>query len=189
MENFKLSEFAQEGEKILADVKKEFKNLQRDESKLPKVLSDDNAAVKLVLVGQYSAGKSSILKMLTGKDIEIGAKITTQNSTPYEWNGLQIVDTPGIHTEYRLDHDKITYEEINRAALLIFVVTNEGFDRLIAENFRKLAVEQKRAANMILVVNKMDRTALGNPNNNKYSRRTCQKLLRRTLCKICTLRF
>lgn len=162
MENFKLSEFAHEGENILAAVKKEFKNLQRDESKLPKVLSDDNAAVKLVLVGQYGAGKSSILKMLTGKDIEIGAKITTQNSTPYEWNGLQIVDTPGIHTEYRLDHDKITYEEINRAALLIFVVTNEGFDRLIAENFRKLAVEQKRAANMILVVNKMDRTALGN---------------------------
>ncbi len=162
MEQFKFSEFTREGEEILIAVRREFKNLRRDESKLPKALSDDNAAVKLVFVGQYSAGKSSIVKMLTGADVEIGAKITTQAAQAYSWNGLEIIDTPGIHTELRPDHDKITYEKINRAAMLIFVITNEGFDRLTSEHFRNLAIKQKRAANMVLVVNKMDRTALGN---------------------------
>ena len=162
MEKFQLSEFAREGESILNAVRREFKNLKMDESKLPKALSDNDATVKLVFVGQYSAGKSSIVKMLSGADVEIGAKITTQSAKSFFWNGLEIIDTPGIHTEYRLDHDKITYEQINNAAMLIFVITNEGFDRVIGEHFRNLAIKQKRAANMVLVVNKIDRTALGN---------------------------
>ena len=164
MEKFQLSEFSREGEAILTAVHREFKNLKMDESKLPKALSDNDAAVKLVFVGQYSAGKSSIVKMLSGADVEIGAKITTQSAKSFFWNGLEIIDTPGIHTEYRLDHDKITYEQINNAAMLIFVITNEGFDRTIGEHFRNLAIKQKRAANMVLVINKMDRTALGNIN-------------------------
>lgn len=162
MEKFQLSEFAREGESILTAVRREFKNLKMDESKLPKALSDNDATVKLVFVGQYSAGKSSIVKMLSGADVEIGAKITTQSAKSFFWNGLEIIDTPGIHTEYRPDHDKITYEQINNAAMLIFVITNEGFDRVIGEHFRNLAIKQKRATNMVLVVNKMDRTALGN---------------------------
>ena len=100
--------------------------------------------------------------MLTGEDVAIGAAITTQDSTPYEWNGLEIIDTPGIETEIRPDHDEITYEQINHAALLIFVITNEGFSQRMGDHFRKLAIDQKRAANMVLVVNKMDRTARGN---------------------------
>ena len=45
---------------------------------------------------------------------------------------------------------------------MIFVVTNEGFDDRMGNHFRKLAVEQDRGKNMVLVVNKMDRTGLGN---------------------------
>ena len=40
--------------------------------------------IKLVFVGQYSAGKLSIIKMLTSEDVAIGATITTQDSTLYE---------------------------------------------------------------------------------------------------------
>ena len=138
------------------------KRLGLDTSKLPKVFPAESGKIKLVFVGQYSAGKSSIIKMLTGEDVEVGAAITTQNFSSYDWNGLEIVDTPGIHTELRPDHDEITYEQINHAALLIFVITNEGFSQRMGDHFRKLAIEQKRADNMVLVVNKMDRTALGN---------------------------
>ena len=162
MEEFKLVKFTDEGAKILADVKQAFKKLQLDDSKLPKVFSIDNDKIKLVFVGQYSAGKSSIIKMLTGEDVEIGAKITTQCATPYSWNGLEIIDTPGIETKLRPDHDEITKDQISHAALLIFVITNEGFSQHMGDYFRKLAIDQKRAPNMILVVNKMDRTALGN---------------------------
>ena len=162
MENFKLSKFADEGAKLLADVTEEFNRLKIDTSTLPKVFPDDSGKIKLVFVGQYSAGKSSIIKMLTGEEVEIGAAITTQTFTPYEWRGLEIIDTPGIHTELRPDHDEITYNQINHAALLIFVITNEGFSDRMGKHFLNLAVEQQRAKNMVLVVNKMDRTAQGN---------------------------
>ena len=162
MEEFQLSNFTKEGAELLREVTDEFQRLGVDSSRLPKTFPDDSGKIKLVFVGQYSAGKSSIIKMLTGEDVAIGAKITTQSSTPYEWNGLEIIDTPGIHTELRPDHDEITYEQINHAALLIFVITNEGFSQRMGNHFRTLAIEQKRAANMVLVVNKMDRTALGN---------------------------
>ena len=162
MEEFQLSKFTKEGAQLLREVTDEFNRLGIDASNLPKIFPDDCGKIKLVFVGQYSAGKSSIIKMLTGEDVAIGAAITTQDSTPYEWNDLEIIDTPGIHTELRPDHDEITYEQINHAALLIFVITNEGFSQRMGDHFRTLAIDQKRAANMVLVVNKMDRTALGN---------------------------
>ena len=162
MEEFQLSKFTKEGAQLLREVTDEFNRLGIDAANLPKIFPDDSGKIKLVFVWQYSAGKSSIIKMLTGEDVAIGAAITTQDSTPYEWNGLEIVDTPGIHTELRPDHDEITYDQINHAALLIFVITNEGFSQRMGDHFRELAIEQKRAANMVLVVNKMDRTALGN---------------------------
>lgn len=120
-------------------------------------------AIRLVFAGQYSAGKSSILKMLTGRDdIAIGADITTQQAYTYDWNGMEIVDTPGIHTQLRPDHDEISYEAIASADMLVFVVTNELFDSHMAAHFRKLAIDKDKAGEMILVVNKMDRTAEGN---------------------------
>lgn len=122
-----------------------------------------DAPISIVVAGQYSAGKSTIIKMLTGRnDIEIGAKITTQKADIYEWNGLRIVDTPGIHTELRPDHDEISYSEIASADMLIYVITNELFDNYLAEHFRKLAIDKNKAGEMILVVNKMERTAYGN---------------------------
>lgn len=165
MTDFQLENFAQRGEKLLNETRKiftEYKDLKLTEFPLPKNMQPSDGAVKLVFVGQYSAGKSSIIKMLSGIDTEIGAGIKTQEAQSYEWNGLEIIDTPGIHTELRPDHDEKTYYEIDHAALLIFVVTNEGFDDRMGNHFRKLAIEQDRGKNMVLVVNKMDRTALGN---------------------------
>ena len=88
--------------------------------------------IRLVFAGQYSAGKSTIISMLTGRDdIEIGAAITTQDARVFDWNGIEITDTPGIHTKLRHDHDEITYEAIAAADLLVFVITNELFDSYI----------------------------------------------------------
>ena len=122
-----------------------------------------SAAIRLVFAGQYSAGKSSIVKMLTGRqDIIIDADITTQEVHSYDWQGMEIIDTPGIHTQLRPDHDAISYEAIASADMLVFVITNELFDTYIAEHFRKLAIDKDKAGEMILVVNKMDRTSGGN---------------------------
>lgn len=117
-----------------------------------------NTVLNIVFVGQYSAGKSSIIKMLTGsEDIAIGAGITTQDYTPYAWNGIEIVDTPGIQTGLREDHDAITENAIKKADLLVFVITNELFNPTLKAYFKKLAYDMGKAEQMLLVINKMDR--------------------------------
>jgi small GTP-binding protein len=124
------------------------------------IISDDE---KVVFAGQYSAGKSTILRALTGReDVAIGAGITTAQAHIYEWEGIEVVDTPGIHTTVRPDHDEITYRAIAAADLLVFVVTNEMFDSHLAGHFRQLAIERDKAHEMMLVVNKMRRCAMGN---------------------------
>ena len=150
--------------------------LELDIGDLENVVAGAERKVKVVLAGQYSAGKSSIIKMLTGnKEIAIGEAITTQISTVYQWNGVEIMDTPGIATGYRPDHDAIAKQAISQADLLLFVITNEGFDSLLVECFRKLAYElpdiksgqQKgmgKLPEMMLVFNKMDR--FGNTQEN-----------------------
>ena len=165
MAEFQLEEFAQRGSQLLARTRGVFdryRDLIDKISTLPPTMQPSDGAVKLVFVGQYSSGKSSLIKMLSGIDTKIGAAITTDKATAYPWGDLEIVDTPGIETGLRADHDERAYYEIDHAALLIFVVTNEGFDDYMGNHFRKLAVDQKRGRNMVLVVNKMDRAPLGN---------------------------
>ena len=156
---FKIASFAQRSKEL-----KEKVNAALLSAGMEMNICDNNTdSISLVFAGQYSAGKSSILKMLTGRtDIEIGAEITTQIAHTYNWNGIEVVDTPGIHTQLRPDHDAISYKAIASADMLVFVITNELFDSYIGEHFRKLAIDRDKAGEMILVVNKMDRTSLGN---------------------------
>lgn len=131
--------------------------------KVPAEILSSDKSVNLVFAGQYSAGKSSIMKVLTGReDIAIGAGITTEKTHTYDWGGITVVDTPGVHTQLRPDHDEITYRAIAGADLLVFVVTNELFDSHLAKHFRNLAIERDKAHEMMLVVNKMRRCAKGN---------------------------
>lgn len=155
----KIAEFSQRSLQLKAKVQKIFSQAGMELD----IRDNSTSSIRLVFAGQYSAGKSSILKMLTGKtDIAIGAGITTQQALTYNWNGLEVIDTPGIHTELRPDHDEISYEAIASADMLVFVVTNELFDAYIADHFRKLAIDKDKAGEMILVVNKMERAADGN---------------------------
>lgn len=156
---FKIAGFAQRSIELKERARAALKSAGVD----IQIRDNKSDVIRLVFAGQYSAGKSSILKMLTGRaDIAIGADITTQQAHTYDWNGIEVVDTPGIHTQLRPDHDEISYNAIASADMLVFVVTNELFDSYMADHFRKLAIDKDKAGEMILVVNKMDRTAEGN---------------------------
>ncbi len=148
-------------ERVLRDAP--FDKVRELAQRVPGEVAPPDKAVHVVFAGQYSAGKSSILKVMTEReDIDIGAGITTQQVQRLDWNGIKVIDTLGVHTEIRPDHDAITYEAISKADLLVFVVTNELFDAHIAEHFRKLAIEREKAHEMLLVINKMQRHAEGN---------------------------
>lgn len=114
----------------------------------------DEGIIKVVFVGQYSAGKSTIISASTGnRDIKIDADIATDKTTIYDWNSIKLIDTPGLFTE-RKDHDTITYQAIEKADLLVFCLTSMLFDTITIENFKKLAYEKGYRWKMMLVVNK-----------------------------------
>ena len=177
MNEFSLNIYSNKAEELRQETEATFEELNLPTDVLPATMQPDDGAIKLVFVGQYSAGKSSIIKMISGIETEIGAGITTQESHVYKWNDLEIIDTPGIQTGLRADHDEITYDQISKAALLVFVVTNEGFDSHMGAHFRKLAIDQKRGSNMVLIINKMDRAPEGNSANQ-------QQIIRDDICKV-----
>lgn len=163
-----LLEWAAQGNNLLERARKQLSSapsekVQHLAGRIPATILPSDNTVVLVFAGQYSAGKSTIMKVLTGReDIATGGGITTEKANTYDWEGLRVVDTPGIHTELRPDHDEITYRSIADADLLVFVVTNELFEPHLAKHFRKLATERDKAHEMMLVVNKMRRCANGN---------------------------
>ena len=126
-------------------------------SDVPESVAAENngAALTVAFVGQYNAGKSTIISALTGKqDIPIDADVCTDTVTAYDWEGIQLLDTPGIHAGYA-DHDDLTYRTIDRSDLLVFVITGELFEDVIGKHFRDLAFKRDKAREILLVVNKM----------------------------------
>lgn len=110
--------------------------------------------LEIAFVGQYSAGKSTIISAISGnKNIKIGQDITTDIPKAYPWGNLLLIDTPGIYAG-RPEHDKVSIEYMNKADLLVYVITSQGFTSETAENFKKLAFFENRIDKIMLVINK-----------------------------------
>lgn len=125
-------------------------------SDVPTITSPNHGPpLTLAFVGQYNAGKSTIISALTGKrDIPIDTDVCTDTVTGYDWEGIRLLDTPGIHAGYP-EHDELTYQTIDKADLLVFVITSELFDDVIGSHFQDLAFERGKASEILLAVNKM----------------------------------
>ena len=161
-----LSKWTKEYVDLLDEVKNLFQQIDVTDVDLPNSLFDNDKPISIVFAGQYSAGKSTILKALTGlSTIDTGPGITTQKTHTYNWNNIKVIDTPGIHTTLCPDHDEISYKAIAESDMLVYVVTHELFDNFIGENFRKLILDKEKAEETILVVNKM--AAIGNTIENQ----------------------
>lgn len=139
-------------------------NILDDNSEISSELLDDlkniifkkreDEQLKVAFCGQYSAGKSTMISALTGlKNIKIGQGVTTEDVTEYNFNGFSIVDTPGIKAG-REDHDKKSLEYIEKADLLVYVITADGFSDVLMKNFKKMAFEDNYINKMMLVINK-----------------------------------
>ena len=116
---------------------------------------DSSPPLTVAFVGQYNAGKSTIISALTNRqDIKIDDNICTDKVTAYDWNGIKILDTPGIHAGYP-DHDAKTYSAIDKADLLVFVITSGLFDDIIGNHFREICFTRNKASETMLVVNRM----------------------------------
>lgn len=113
----------------------------------------------IAFIGQYNAGKSTIISALTGnKSIKIDADIATDQTKDYAWNNVLLTDTPGISTD-REDHDDITYKKIKESDLLVYCLTSDLFDDIILNNFNKIAFTEMQKNKMMIVINKMSMEA------------------------------
>lgn len=125
----------------------------------------NKSKLNIAFVGQYSSGKSSIIKAMTGnQDIKTGQDIVTDDTTSYPWHDVNLVDTPGIYAG-RADHDLKALDYINKADLLVYTVTIKGFEDNIGKNFRKLAFEENKIDKMMLVLNKSSLEPISNRDN------------------------
>ena len=93
--------------------------------------------IVITFIGQYSAGKSSIVSALTNRnDIKIDADIATSSATEYILDDqIILVDTPGLYTGNH-EHDDITLEAINKADMLVYCITNELFDSITIKDYK-----------------------------------------------------
>lgn len=167
MENIKIKQLNDASLALFSDASKALgssssEKLRTQSKFVPSKFVDEDKKIRIVFVGQYSAGKSSILSILTGKKLEVGQGVTTDKCNFFDWNGIEVVDTPGIHTQKRPDHDEITYKAMSEADLLVFVCTAEGFSEGLGTHFRKLLVEKGKGNEMMLVFNKMEDSEYGN---------------------------
>ena len=167
MNNIYLDRINREALSLFDDTKEAFRksSIEKLNGKVdlvPKRFVDDGKRIRIVFAGQYSAGKSSILSIMTGQQLEIGQGVTTSQCNYLDWNGIEVVDTPGIHTQKRPDHDEITYQAMAEADLIVFVCTAEGFSEGLGKHFRKLLVEKGKGNEMMLVFNKMESSKYGN---------------------------
>lgn len=167
MDKIKIQQLNKASLDLFSDVRKAFASSSSEKLRswsayVPSKFVDDDKKVRIVFVGQYSAGKSSILSILTGQQLEVGQGVTTSKCNFLDWNGIEVVDTPGIHTQKRPDHDEITYNAMSEADLIVFVCTAEGFSEGLGTHFRKLLIEKGKGNEMMLVFNKMEDSKYGN---------------------------
>lgn len=119
----------------------------------------ERGVLNIAFVGEYSAGKTSLISALTGRrDLKISADIATDVCTEYKWSAVHLVDTPGLWTE-RKDHDAITLKAISEADLIVYCLTYSLFDNTTLANFKELAFERNYQRKMLLLVNKMSSEA------------------------------
>lgn len=117
----------------------------------------EDKTIRVVFIGQYTAGKSTIISALTGNnEIVIDSNIATSQTADYSWGGVVLTDTPGLYTENR-EHDERTIDMITRSDLLIYCITSDLFNQYTLEDFEKWAFAQNYAGKMFLVVNKMSK--------------------------------
>lgn len=161
--NFKITELAEKIKQNEKEIIEIYKNSGYFEAAKELVENLNNVAnteqIRVVFIGQYTAGKSTIISALTSnRSIEIDSDIATSITADYKWNGVTLTDTPGLYTENK-EHDDITIDMIKKSNLLIYCITSDLFNQYTLHDFEKWAFEAGYAGKMFLVINKMSKEA------------------------------
>lgn len=114
----------------------------------------DRRKPRLVLTGQFSSGKSTLINALTDNPsmAETGVDVSTDRVTEYEWGReVLVVDTPGVQSGLP-EHDELAEDAIVGADLVLFVMTPDLFDDAGEAHLRDVAIKFAKFDQMLVVV-------------------------------------
>lgn len=117
---------------------------------------DAHSTPLLVFTGQYSSGKSTLIKALTNEaaSVVIGSGVTTDAVEEFDWDGdVRLVDTPGVHAG-RPHHDELAEGALQSADLVLFAVTVELFDDVLTAHLQDVLGRLGKSRQTLIVVTK-----------------------------------
>ncbi len=131
---------------------KHFKNQMCDMKKLEdefisrvgdnlRALKTHSSEFTIIVYGRTMVGKSTLMEILThgeGNSIGKGAQRTTRDVREYHWNGLKILDVPGVGSYDGAADDKVAYDAAKTADLALFLMSNDGVQPVEAAELHKL---------------------------------------------------
>lgn len=128
-----------------------------DGSRLLRLLVvSDHERPQLVLTGQYSSGKSTLVKALTDEaaQVVIDSAVATDKVHTFDWDGLvDLVDTPGVQAGLP-EHDQLAEQALRTADLVLFAVTVDLFDDGSVEHLRHITEDLRKAPQLLIVITK-----------------------------------
>ena len=96
----------------------------------------NDSILHIMLYGAYNAGKSTLVNAILGEEKAKVEDIPTTDSVDYyNWNGMKLLDTPGVNAP--IQHQEITETELTRSSVILFVIregdldSKDVYDRLI----------------------------------------------------------
>ena len=129
------------------EVKSRFEEVK---SKMETAKKDYEIDLMVMFVGAYSAGKSTLINTICEKDhCEVGIKPTTQDLRFIPWNGVQLVDSPGLDAMDQEMHQKRSLEAAGRANVAVLVMHAR---QALRESERPLLKQMLESKSQVLVV-------------------------------------
>lgn len=132
----------QQSEEMLSELKKKIQALKVDEKEFT-----------IVVYGRTEVGKSTLMEVLThgnGAGIGKGGQRTTRDRRDYYWQGMRVIDVPGIAAFDGEEDDKVAEEAANAADMILFLITDDGVQQ---EEAKHLAYLRKLGKPILGLIN------------------------------------
>lgn len=105
-------------------------HLENSESALKELEKKaQDSSLQIMLFGAYNAGKSTLINALLGEERAIINDVpTTYRVDHYDWNGIHLLDTPGVNAP--IEHEEASEEQLKRSGLILFVIRDGDMDAI-----------------------------------------------------------
>ncbi len=131
-----------QSEKMLKELKAKIKALKADEKEFT-----------ILVYGRTMVGKSTLMEVLThgsGASIGKGSQRTTRDVRAYHWQGMRVIDVPGIASFDGEEDDRLADKAANAADMILFLISDDGVQQ---EEAKHLAYLRKLGKPILGLIN------------------------------------